>query len=169
MSYLGNDFVHYSFTIHSKSLHVYGFLTLIGKTENIFDVATFRLLYNAFVYSSLIYRVTVWGNASNVCLCNAITNQKIFLRLMFGADLRAHCVEFFSGKLTHYPLLNYIVISLWFLKSLKGAEGADIYQVYSGAYNARLNSQGGLAVPFVITNLYKRTIRVDAEIRWIVF
>ena len=35
-----------------------------------------------------------------------------------------------------------------------------------GAYNARLNLHGGLAVPFARTNLYKKSIRVDAAVRW---
>ena len=50
--------------------------------------------------------------------------------------------------------------------SIKGLGGAEMYQVYSGAYKTRLNSQGGLAVPFTRTNLFNKTIRVDAAVRW---
>ena len=54
---------------------------------------------------------------------------------------------------------------IFVFKSLKGLGGADMYQVYSGAYNTRLNSQGGHAVHFARTNLYKKSIRIDAAVR----
>ena len=41
-----------------------------------------------------------------------------------------------------------------------------MYQVYSGAYNKRLNLQGGLAVPSAESKLYKKSIRVDVAVRW---
>ena len=57
----------------------------------------------------------------------------------------------------------YLIV---FFKSLKGFGGTEMYKVFSGAYNIRLNPEGGLAVPFARTNLYKKSIRVDAVVRW---
>ena len=58
---------------------LYMFPPLIKK--NIFDVATLNLLYITLVCPSLIYCITGWGNAFNVCLRNAITYQKLISRL----------------------------------------------------------------------------------------
>ena len=51
-------------------------------------------------------------------------------------------------------------------KSLKGLYGADMYQVYLGAHETSLNSQGGLAVPLARTNFYMKSIRASAAARW---
>ena len=147
---------------------LYMFLPLIKKTKNIFDIATFRLLYNALVYPSLIYCVTVWGNASNTCLYNVVTIQKQILRLMFGADRRAHSAGFFK-EMNILPMSEiYYYMSLIFVfKSLHGLGGVvDMFEIYEGSYNTRLNSQGSIRIPFARTSLYKNSVRIDAAVKW---
>ena len=68
---------------------------------------------------------------------------------MFGADRRAHRAEFFKeiNALPITELYSYMCL-ISVSKNLKMLDGADMYQVSSGSYNTRLNSQGGLVVPF---------------------
>ena len=76
-------------------------------------------------------------------------------------------MQFFRENKTLPITELYSYMSLVFVfKSFKGLGGADMYQVYSGAYNTRLNLQGGLGVPFPRNNLYKKSILVDAAVRW---
>ena len=71
-----------------------------------------------------------------MCLRNAITNQKQVSSLMFGADRRAHNAEFFR-EINTLPFTDlYSYMSMMFVsKSLKGLDGADMYQVYLGLIN----------------------------------
>ena len=86
---------------------------------------------------------------------------------MFGADRRAHRAEFFRkiNTLPNTELYSYSFL-IFVFKSLKGLGGANMYKVYWGTSNTRLNSQGGVPVPFARTKLYKKIIFVDAAVRW---
>ena len=69
-------------SINKKTLHISS-VNLIQKKIG-FEI--FRFLYKELVYPSFNHCKTIWGTASNVRLRNAITNQKLFLRLMFSPD-----------------------------------------------------------------------------------
>ena len=87
---------------------------------------------------------------------------------MFGADRRAHSAGFFKEMNTLPMSEIYCYMSLIFVfKSLYGLGGvSDMFEIYEGSYNTRLNSQGSIRIPFARTNLYKNSVRIDAAMKW---
>ena len=102
-------------------------LGALAKVKHMLNVETLRSIYYALIHSRLIYCIEIWGTASKTALQPLFIAQKKCMRLIVGAQSRAHTEPIFK-RLGIRPFLKEIeyLLALLAYKLIKNCESSDI-------------------------------------------
>ena len=90
--------------------------------------------------------------------------QKSIVRNICRVDKSHHTSELLKSLL--FLPIHSIYEYMSHFCSQKSFQSYNWLEYYSGVYNIRLLQQITLVVPFARTNIYKRSLRIDAAVKW---
>ena len=111
------------------------------------------IIYYSFVYSNLIYCVSIWGHDNKTSLIRVIVLHKRIIRMLGGLAARDYTELVFNDlRLLNFHNISSYVFSLFVYKSLSMIKNNWFASYDNVHHHTRLSRRNNLVVKYARTN-----------------